>query len=191
MSLSVGNPTAAVIRRTCLFLPSVKVNSNHVSGTVLRTRMGGTRSGHAGEMTLTFAPRVRNSLPLILKGKGGTQPLQLFVRGHAFHLHMVRAFMPTLGVQELGLEAVVVGQEQKPFAVRIEPTHGVDVFAPRQLKRPQTLLVAFVRELTQKPEGFVQHVQLQVTHAAKVGITRPNPRRKGWCCVFFRCSGWS
>ena len=48
MSLSVGNPTAAVMRRTCLFLPSVKVNSNHVSGTVLRTRMGGTRSGHAG-----------------------------------------------------------------------------------------------------------------------------------------------
>ena len=66
MSLSVGNPTVAVIRRTCLFLPSVKVNSSHVSGTVLRTRMGGTRTGHAGEMTLAFAPRVRKDLPLIL-----------------------------------------------------------------------------------------------------------------------------
>ena len=99
--------------------------------------------------------------------------------------------MPVLRIQELGFEAVVVGQEQEPFAVRIEPTHGIDVFAPWQLKRTQPLFVAFVRELTQKPKGFVQHVQLQVAHAAKVGISRPNPPRKGWCCAFFRCSGWS
>ena len=47
---SVGNPTAAVMRRTCLFCLQSR-SISHVSGTVLRTRMGGTRSGHAGEMT--------------------------------------------------------------------------------------------------------------------------------------------
>gem|GEM_PF-4647043 len=44
----VGNPTFAVIRRTCRFFPSVKVKEIQVSGIDFRTRIGGLRSGSEG-----------------------------------------------------------------------------------------------------------------------------------------------
>ncbi len=45
---SVGWPTAAVMRRTWRFLPSVSSSEIQVSGTDLRTRIGGTRAGKSG-----------------------------------------------------------------------------------------------------------------------------------------------
>jgi len=44
----VGCPIAAVIRRTCRFRPSVSLTPIHTSGTLGRTRIGGTRGPYTG-----------------------------------------------------------------------------------------------------------------------------------------------
>jgi hypothetical protein len=49
----VGKPTAAVIRRTCLFLPSVKVMLSQLVGTLFRNRIGGSRSGSASGVSIS------------------------------------------------------------------------------------------------------------------------------------------
>jgi hypothetical protein len=56
-NLKVGNPIFAVIRLTCLFLPSVKVIDIQVSGIEALNRIGGTLSGKLGTVgkTLAFA----------------------------------------------------------------------------------------------------------------------------------------
>jgi hypothetical protein len=51
---SVGNPTAAVIRRTWRFLPSVSVSANQAVGTLLRNRIGGSRGGKSGSELSKF-----------------------------------------------------------------------------------------------------------------------------------------
>ncbi len=57
MSRRVGNPTAAVIRRTWRFRPSVISNCNQWVGTVLRKRTGGSRAQRLGGSSIatTFA----------------------------------------------------------------------------------------------------------------------------------------
>ena len=66
---SVGNPTAAVIRRTCRFLPSLIVSLIQLVGIDLRTRIGGWRSQRApGSVATARAGLVipsRNSTPLL------------------------------------------------------------------------------------------------------------------------------
>ncbi|MEY2920945.1 MAG: hypothetical protein RL261_2250, partial [Pseudomonadota bacterium] len=60
MSRSVGKPTAAVIRRTCRFRPSLNSTSIHAVGIALRLRIGGSR-GHSpsgSAMTRAGAGRV-------------------------------------------------------------------------------------------------------------------------------------
>jgi len=48
INLSVGNPTAAVIRRTCRSWPSLTTGSSHAVGMAFRTRMGGGQPQTAG-----------------------------------------------------------------------------------------------------------------------------------------------
>jgi hypothetical protein len=56
---SVGYPTAAVIRRTWRFLPSVSFSSSQEVGIDLRNRTGGSRGGTSGSAgnSRTFAGR--------------------------------------------------------------------------------------------------------------------------------------
>src|SRR5699024_2769158 len=58
----VGWPTAAVMRLTWRFLPSLIVSFNQVVGMFFRSRIGGWRShNQGGTATLTFAGRVMPS----------------------------------------------------------------------------------------------------------------------------------
>lgn len=53
---SVGCPTAAVMRRTCLFRPSRRRNSIQKSCTFFRKRTGGSRGGNSGWGSKNPAP---------------------------------------------------------------------------------------------------------------------------------------
>ncbi len=60
---NVGYPMAAVILLTCRFLPSDIMISNQESGTVFRTRIGGTLSqSNGGSIIVASAGRVIPSL---------------------------------------------------------------------------------------------------------------------------------
>ena len=72
MSRSVGKPTAAVMRRTCRFFPSVSVNSIHESGTVSLVRMGGVRGGQVGSMSLALQGFVTKDFPFARNSMGAS-----------------------------------------------------------------------------------------------------------------------
>jgi len=60
---SVGNPTAAVMRRTCRLRPSLIVSSIQLVAILRRKRIGGSRGHSAGSGTIrACAGRVRPSL---------------------------------------------------------------------------------------------------------------------------------
>ena len=69
---SVGNPTAAVMRRTWRFLPSSRASSIQLSGMEARSLMGGFRAGHDGWMTWALHPLVKNGFPLMRSSMGSS-----------------------------------------------------------------------------------------------------------------------
>jgi len=59
INLSVGNPTAAVIRLTCRFFPSMSCNSSQLVGIACLKRTGGSRGNTVGPATNKHASHGR------------------------------------------------------------------------------------------------------------------------------------
>jgi hypothetical protein len=132
ISRSVGQPTSAVIRRTCRFFPSVSTISIHVSGIDFLTRMGGSRGGTSG-----LGSRIRTLAGLVR---------------YPCSMDPVRAGMFKPGFRRAVLQGSVVRQQHEAFAVLVQAAGGVDPFHLDVVRQ----IGAAARELALDSVGFVE-----------------------------------
>ena len=76
----------------------------------------------------------------------------------ALDLSPVDPGMPLLRVKQAGVERGLVAEQQQPFAVRIEPTNGVNPGRETEF-REQPVGRTIRRELGKNPVGFVEREQ--------------------------------
>ena len=55
------------------------------------------------------------------------------------------------------IECLVVGQNEKSLAIKVQPSHRIDVFG-QLIERPQSRVAIFVGKLAKYPVGFVDDV---------------------------------
>ena len=153
MRRNVGSPAAAVIRRTWRFRPSVSVISSHDVGSALRTRMGGVRGQRpAGSgIARTVAGAVTTSSSLIAGGK----PLDLVACRHALDFDPVDLRELSPRARDARLQRPVGRQHDETFAVRVQPSRGIDVGNAHEVGE-RRLAAPVGGELAEHAVGLVQ-----------------------------------
>jgi len=71
-------------------------------------------------------PRLSGQGEAILQFQAAAQRFQIGIRGCAFHLYQVPLPGPLARVGEAVGQPAVVGEQEQPFAVPVEPAGGVD-----------------------------------------------------------------
>ena len=126
MRRSVGKPTAAVMRRTCRFRPSVSVELEPGR----RDFAADADRRHARPQPLGLARSSRASAgrgPVVRERHPAPQRRSTASVGcNAFHLHAVGLGSLRARIGDLMLQRAVRGQDDEPLAVRIQPPGGVD-----------------------------------------------------------------
>jgi hypothetical protein len=113
-------------------------------------RQGGFLSQDFDLGRARFSPLDDQPLLQLLQGLGGGDP---------FHLNPVGALMAELGIDQAGIEATIIGQQEQPFAVAIQSPHRIN-FGHRN-KRLEGRPSRLVGELG---EHAIRLVELEIAH---------------------------
>ena len=73
--------------------------------------------------------RLRRLGPVSVDDDAARQAPQIVVVGHPEHARFVHARDAVARVRQAGGQVAVVGQQQQPFGIEVEPSDGIDVLA--------------------------------------------------------------
>ncbi len=173
MRRSVGNPTAAVIRRTCRFLPSTSVSSSQDVGIALRNRIGriARPKARGAAIACTFAGAVTKSREIDAR----LECAQLFGSGHPLDLRPIDLGELAAGTRDPRLQRAVGGEDDEPFAVRVEPAGGIHVRNRDEIGKCRSVATRG-GELAEHAIGFVEQDDRPVATDG-IPLIQSKPRR--------------
>ena len=131
-----------------------------LSGTVLRKRTGGSRGQSPSGASTRCARRLGQA---ILEHHATAQCLKRGSVGFTLHLHQIGLLFVVTWIGQMVREMAVIGQQQQPFRIEIQPTCGIDIRWQTEAGQRRTRRNAAISELAKHAIGFVEGDQ----HVAK------------------------
>jgi hypothetical protein len=143
------------MRRTWRLRPSRSVSSMKLSGTVLRTRIGGER-GHSQSGANSSRRALTGSVGPSLSSTPSRRPRQLLFARFALDLHHVGLGPLELRRADLRDAGAVVGEQQQAFGIGIEAPGRIHLGRQAVAGERGPRRRFAVGELAQHPEGLVE-----------------------------------
>ena len=161
---NVGRPTAAVIRRTWRFRPSVISSSSQEVGISASADGRVARPEILWRADAAGAGRLRKAVAQFHAALQGTQGILPYL---TFHLHPVGLGELVAGLGDGGLQRAVVGEGHEPLAVAVEPAGRID--AGHRHEVGEAGVAALGRELAKDAVRLVE--KEQSTHGRRPDST--------------------